>query len=156
MEALSHSHAHSPGGDHVPHVLPLSVYLKTWGALLAFTAITVGASYVDFGSANLWIAILIATTKALLVASIFMHLKYDQKFHSIIFGMALVFLVVFVGFTMFDTETRGRAESVEADRPLDPKAPFAGSRSEAKMRAKFSPQAASTAAPAGPEHAPAH
>ncbi len=133
------AHAHAHGADHVPHVLPLSVYLKTWGALLALTAVTVGASYVDFGSANLWIAILIATIKALLVATIFMHLKYDQKFHSVIFGMALIFLVVFIGFTMFDTETRGRGDSARADRPLDVKAPFAGSRSDERIRAKFAP-----------------
>lgn len=131
------THAHT--ADHVPHVLPLSVYLKTWGSLLALTAVTVGASYVDFGSANLWIAILIASIKALLVASIFMHLKYDQKFHGVIFGMALVFLVVFIGFTMFDTETRGRADAARADRPVDVRAPFAGTRSEERMRAKFAP-----------------
>ncbi len=148
MEALSRHDHHAASGEHVPHVLPLSVYLKTWGALLAFTAITVGASYVDFGSANLWIAILIATIKALLVATIFMHLRYDHKFHSVIFGMALVFLIVFVGFTMFDTETRGRADAAEADRPIDPRSPFAGSRSEEKARARFAPR------PAAPEPAP--
>ena len=31
------AHAHAPDA-HAPHVLPLSVYLKTWGALLALTA----------------------------------------------------------------------------------------------------------------------
>jgi cytochrome c oxidase subunit 4 len=143
MERSMDAHAHGAhGADHVPHVLPLSVYLKTWGALLALTAVTVGASYVDFGGANLWIAIFIASIKALLVASIFMHLKYDQKFHGVIFGMAVVFLVIFIGFTMFDTETRGRADAARADRPIDVQAPFAGSRSEERMRAKFAPAAA--------------
>jgi hypothetical protein len=45
---------------------------------------------------------------------------------------------------------------VEADRPLDPKAPFAGSRADAKMRAKFSPKAENAAASLANEHAPAH
>ncbi len=124
-------------GEHVPHVLPLSVYLKTWGALLVLTAVTVGASYLDFGTANLWIALGIASIKALLVASIFMHLYYDHKFHSVIFGMALIFLVVFVGFTMFDTQTRGRADAMRADHPVDVRAPFAGTRSEQRIREKF-------------------
>lgn len=136
-----HDHAHSPGGDHVPHVLPLSVYFKTWGALLVLTAVTVGASYVDFGGANLYIALLIASIKATLVALIFMHLRYDQKFHSVIFSMALIFLVVFVGFTMFDTATRGRADAIAADRPVDVKQPFAETRSEQRIQERFGPTA---------------
>jgi cytochrome c oxidase subunit 4 len=127
-------HAPPSGAHHEPHVLPLGLYLKTWGALLILTGITVGASYVDFGSVNLWIALGIATVKALLVAAIFMHLRYDHKFHSVILGMAVVFTVIFVGFTMFDTLTRGRTDAVRGDRPIDVHAPFEGTRSEEQLR----------------------
>lgn len=144
----AHAHASS---SHTPHVLPLSVYLKTWGALLALTAVTVGASYVDFGKANIWIALLIASIKAILVASIFMHLYYDHKFHSVIIGSAVLFLVIFVGFTMFDTETRGRADAIQADHPVDVRAPFAGTRSEQRIRERFAPEKATPE-----QHAPVH
>ncbi|XXT18033.1 cytochrome C oxidase subunit IV family protein [Sorangium sp. So ce429] len=125
----AHDHVqHGHGADHVPHVLPLKVYIATWLALLVLTVVTVGASYVDLGAANLAIAILIATVKAGVVALIFMHLKWDHKFHLLIFLSSLIFLAIFIGFTMFDTNNRGRAEQIEAQRPADVKAPFDGKR----------------------------
>ncbi len=132
MDAHANPAAH--GKDHVPHVLPLSTYLKTWGALLVLTAVTVGASYVNFGAANLWIALLIASVKAATVALVFMHLYYDHKFHAVIFGVSLVFLAIFIIFTMFDTQTRGRADGIERERPADIKAPFAGTQAEQKLK----------------------
>ena len=139
MDPHAHAHAGGHGKDHVPHVLPLSTYLKTWGALLVLTAITVGASYVNFGSANLWIAMLIASVKAMTVALVFMHLYYDHKFHTVIFGGSLIFLGIFILFTMFDTEARGRADGIERERPVDIKQPFAGTRSERAIREKHAP-----------------
>ncbi|WP_437830474.1 cytochrome C oxidase subunit IV family protein [Sorangium sp. So ce1153] len=125
----AHDHVqHGHGADHVPHVLPLKVYIATWLALLVLTVVTVGASYIDLGAANLAIAILIATVKAGVVALIFMHLKWDHKFHLLIFASSLIFLAIFIGFTMFDTNNRGRAEQIEAERPADLKAPFDGKR----------------------------
>ncbi|EYF06504.1 cytochrome C oxidase subunit IV family protein [Chondromyces apiculatus] len=118
-----HGHAHG-GADHVPHVLPLKIYISTWIALMVFTVITVAVSYVDFGDFNLWIAMLIATCKASLVALLFMHLRWDERFNSIILVSSLIFLGIFIGFTMSDTDNRGRAEPIEHDRPLDIKDPF--------------------------------
>lgn len=123
-----HGHGHGHGADHVPHVLPLKIYITTWLALLVLTVVTVGASYVDLGAANLAIAVLIATVKAGVVALIFMHLKWDHKFHTLIFASSLIFLGIFIGFTMFDTNNRGRADEIEAERPADIKAPFDGKR----------------------------
>ena len=120
--------------DHTPHVLPFSTYLKTWLGLLALTVLTVAVSYVNFGAASVWIALLVATLKATVVAFVFMHLYFDHKFHAVILGVSLLFLSVFIGFTLFDTETRGRADSMERDRPADVKNPFAGSRSEERIQ----------------------
>ena len=161
MDAHAHAHAggngngngNGNGKDHVPHVLPLSTYLKTWGALLVLTAVTVGASYVDFGAANLWIALLIASAKAATVALVFMHLYWDHKFHAVIFGVSLVFLAIFIIFTLFDTQSRGRADGIEGERPADIRAPFAGTRSELDYREKHS-ELKSTAAAAAAAAAP--
>lgn len=118
------SHRHAP--DHVPHVTPLTIYIRTFATLLVLTVITVGASRVNLGTAvNLGVALVIATIKASIVAAFFMHLAGDHKFHTVIFVSSIVFLVIFVAFTMFDTETRGRAEASEGTRPLDSKHPFA-------------------------------
>jgi cytochrome c oxidase subunit 4 len=119
-------HAAHGGPDHVPHVLPIWVYLATWGTLMVLTVITVAASYLDLGSLNLVIALFIATVKACVVALMFMHLRYDHKFHGIIFSFSVIFLGIFIAFTMFDTEARGQADHVQSDRPVNVKAPFKG------------------------------
>lgn len=90
-----------------PHILPLRIYLGVAGALLALTAITVFVAQTDFGSWNLVVALLIAATKAILVALFFMHLKYDNRIYSVIFVGAILFLGIFITFTMFDTLNRG-------------------------------------------------
>jgi cytochrome c oxidase subunit 4 len=132
------THGHPSGsGDHVPHVLDLKVYLATFATLLVLTAITVAASYVDFGSANILIALLIATIKATTVALMFMHLRYDHKFHAIIFSFSLIFLAIFIAFTMYDTETRGRADAIQADRSANVKAPFKGTTLDDKATIKL-------------------
>ncbi|HSN97186.1 MAG TPA: cytochrome C oxidase subunit IV family protein [Candidatus Nanopelagicales bacterium] len=118
-----HGHGHG-GGDHVPHVLPLKIYLGTWIGLMVFTVITVAVSYVDFGDFNLWIAMLIASVKASLVALLFMHLRWDERFNSIILVSSLIFLAIFIGFTLADTGNRGRAEPIEHERPVNVKDPF--------------------------------
>jgi len=110
--------------EHVPHVLPARTYLLVWAALLALTAVTVGVSYVDFGGWNLVISLLVAMTKATLVAAIFMHLAYGKKFNAVVFGLSLVFLVVMLAFTFADTKTRGIGDPIEGLRPKDYAAPF--------------------------------
>lgn len=137
MDAHAHGHGHG-GKDHVPHVLPFTTYLGTLVALLVLTAITVGVSYVDFGGGNIVIAMLVATIKASIVAMIFMHLFYDHKFHSVIVVMGLLFLGVFIAFTMFDTETRGHNNDVlKGERPADIKQPWAGTRSDELMKERW-------------------
>jgi cytochrome c oxidase subunit 4 len=150
-DAHDHGHGHGQGGDHVPHVLPLKTYFATWGALIVLTCLTVAVSYVNFGPGNLIIAMLIATLKATTVAAMFMHLAFDHKFHAVIIASSVVFLGIFIGFTMFDTETRGRTDSMEHERAADIHNPFAGTTDDAEIRAKWGP-------PAGPknEHEPHH
>ncbi len=131
--------AHGHGGlDHVPHVLPIWIYLATWGTLIVLTAVTVTASYIDFGgSTNLVIALGIASIKACAVALMFMHLRYDHKFHAIIFSFAIVFLGIFISFTMFDTERRGQADAVQKDRPVSVQAPFRQAKIDGRLEEKL-------------------
>ena len=89
------------------HVLPIKVYLRVAAALLVLTIITVTVSQFHFGEFNLLIAMVIAAVKASLVALFFMHLKYDNRIYAVVFVGSLVFLAVFIVFTMFDTMRRG-------------------------------------------------
>lgn len=91
-------------GKH--HIIPFNVYIKVLSALLVLTVITVVASRFNFGPWNTLIAMLIASVKAFLVLSIFMHLKYDDKLYVVAFGTAVFFLFVLYLFTWVDIYTR--------------------------------------------------
>ena len=77
----------------------LKLYLLIGGALFVGTVLTVMVATVpalDFGghgfdTADLVIGLLIATTKAYLVAAIFMHLNHEKKWVYWLFGFGLFF-----------------------------------------------------------------
>ena len=85
-----------------------ATYLKTLIALLILTGITVGASYIHFGSgaANVVVALTIATIKATLVALFFMHLLHDKKVNALIAAAGFIFLGLFLMFTLLDFDSR--------------------------------------------------
>lgn len=91
---------------HEHHILPYSLLVKVWAALLVLTGITVWVAGIDFGFLNVVVALTIATTKALLVVLIFMHLRYENRAFHIMVLTAFVILAIFIGFTFFDTAYR--------------------------------------------------
>jgi len=77
------------------------VYMTVFGSLALLTVITVAASYVHFQtSITITIALFIATLKAGLVASYFMHLISEKKLIyniliiTAVFFFAMMFLVL--------------------------------------------------------------
>jgi len=124
------------------------MYIATWVTLVVLTATTVGASYVSLGhTGNLVVALLIATIKASVVALIFMHLKWDHKFHGFILVTGLLFLAAFIGITMSDTEFRGELDPIEKEAPIDIKAPFKG-----QQQGDFAPVKPGAPLPAPAKH----
>ncbi len=109
------SHTHAFGNDtgdgghhgHGHYIIPDATIYKTLVALLVLTGITVGLSYVHLGTFNFVIGIVVATAKALLVASIFMNLSHDDKSNSVIFASAFIFLAIFLSLTAPDFLFRG-------------------------------------------------
>jgi cytochrome c oxidase subunit 4 len=91
--------------EHTHHGGPV-IYTANLIALLILTAITVGASYINFGSANVVIALAIATVKAILVALFFMHLVWDKPVNAIIGVAGFLFLGIFLMFDFIDVGTR--------------------------------------------------
>lgn len=97
--------APSPGSyESSVHIMPVPVLLAVFFALIVLTVATVGATLVDLGSWNIWIAMGIATVKATLVALYFMHLRYDRPFNGFLFMIALVFVAIFLSLTLIDTQ----------------------------------------------------
>lgn len=97
---------HHDGLGH--HISPLSTYIGVYLALLVLTIVTVLVSYAELPPAqSIPAAVAVATVKATLVATWFMHLKYDKKFNIFIFSAAVWFMAVFFLFTLFDITSRG-------------------------------------------------
>lgn len=89
------------------HVSPKSMYFTIFGALMVFTAITVGVAFVNLGALNFPVALAIAITKATLVILFFMHVNHSSKLTKLIVVTGFVFLVVLFGLTMTDYLSRG-------------------------------------------------
>lgn len=96
-----------------PHLVPKSVLLKVFGALIVLTLLTVAAAQVSFGPLSVPIALGIAVTKASLVVLFFMHLKYDNPVNALTFAIGTIFVVVFVSITLLDTAFRGDLSNVD-------------------------------------------
>ncbi|MFB6274256.1 MAG: cytochrome C oxidase subunit IV family protein [Salinibacter sp.] len=107
-----------------PHIVPKSVLLKVFGALIVLTILTYGASLVSLGPLGVPVAIGIAVAKASLVVLFFMHLKYDNPVNALTFTIGTIFVVVFIAITLLDTAFRGdlgnvsqrTVEQIQAER----------------------------------------
>ena len=109
---------HKDDGAVHAHIASTPFYVAVFLALILLTVLTVGQSYVDLGRLNLVVVILIATTKASLVVSFFMHLRYDNKFNALIFISCIFFIGDFFAYTMNDTERRGEHDADQNVRVL--------------------------------------
>ncbi len=103
--------------------MPLRTYLLVGLALLVLTLVTTEVGKHDFGAANLFIAMAIATVKALLVLFFFMHLWYDNKLFFIAFVIGLLTLTMFIVLTLFDTMSRGDVNP-EVRHVINPRSEF--------------------------------
>jgi len=129
VNVISEHRSAAPGA----HVLPVKVLVGTAAALLALTAVTVAVSLVDLGRLNVVVALAIATTKAAIVALVFMHLKYEDRFHLVVLVGAAVFAALLVAFIVFDTtryqpDVRAHDAAVDGKRRQGPEARPDGGR----------------------------
>jgi len=100
---------HIPTQESRGHISPTNTYIYVGIALLILTAITVAASYIDFGNMaiNITIALIIATVKAMLVLLYFMHLKYENKLiWSFGIFYPLVLFIIMIGMIVIDVFLR--------------------------------------------------
>lgn len=77
------AHAHGPGR-----------YFLIWFLLIVGTVATVWTGRMDLGSANLPLALVIATTKATLVVLFFMHLSESHGVNRLVFLVSVIFMLV--------------------------------------------------------------
>lgn len=97
--ADSHSHTHS-AEHHAGHIRK---YWLVFAALVVGTIITVAAYFVHLPTVFLTVlvALLIASTKASLVAGWFMHLVAEQKMIYVILGFTFFFFLGMMFLTLW-------------------------------------------------------
>jgi cytochrome c oxidase subunit 4 len=91
-------HAHKPNG----------YYVKVALILAAMTAAETSTYYINIGKAFMPVLLTLMVIKFVMVVSLFMHLKFDNKLFSVMFytGLilaVLVYLGVMLTFRVFDT-----------------------------------------------------
>ena len=89
------------------HISPKSTYYTIFGLLMALTALTVFAAFLQLGIFNFPVAISIAITKATLVILFFMHAKYSSRLTKLFVGMSFFFLIILFSLTLTDYLSRG-------------------------------------------------
>jgi cytochrome c oxidase subunit IV len=92
-------HTHTP----VPKV---STLVAVWVALIVFTVVTTLVSYVELGEWNVVVALIIAVTKASIVAWVFMGVRYSTTLARLFCIAGLVWLLIMILLTFSDYSTR--------------------------------------------------
>lgn len=98
------SGAVAPGGAEP--VTPIRTLVRVWVALLALTALTVGVSRLDLGPLHTLLPLAIAAGKCALVLCVFMRLRHEPRFFTVMLLIAVVTLAVFIGLIFFDVSFR--------------------------------------------------
>ncbi len=103
-------------GEHAHHIVSPVVYVVILFALLAGTALTVLASFMDLGAWhplpglvinwNPIVALAIACAKATLVVLYFMHVKYSTKLTMLTVGAGVFMFLTLVSMTLADYISR--------------------------------------------------
>jgi cytochrome c oxidase subunit 4 len=88
------------------HIQSYKTLALVLGCLLVLTAVTVGASYVDLGRLNVWVALAIASVKGSLVLLFFMHMRFEGPLLKVSFLSTIGFLAIMIGFTFWDIAFR--------------------------------------------------
>lgn len=98
-----HGHGDVHDDHGLAHTMPLPLLFGVLTALLVLTVATVSVTSIDLGAqGNLIVAMVIATVKAALVCTFFMHLLWDKKFHTVLFLTSVLFLILFLSMTSTD------------------------------------------------------
>lgn len=89
------------------HTTARSTLVLVFLALVALTGLTVWVAYIDLGAWSSPVALLIATTKALLVVVIFMEMRFGQPLTWLAGASGIAFMILLIALTMADVFSRG-------------------------------------------------
>ena len=97
--------------------MPLPLLAGVFLLLMVLTLLTWGVTLVDFGyNMNLAVAMGIALVKAAFVGLYFMHLRWDAPLNGFILVVSLLFVTLFISFTLMDTGQYSHTQEAAAVR----------------------------------------
>jgi cytochrome c oxidase subunit 4 len=102
----NHSEVTHQEHEHNEHLICYGAYTIIWASLLALTAVTVAVAGINLGTYTLFVAMLVATIKAMIVINVFMHIKYDSLlFKGIVAVCGIILIIIFtlLGVDVFTT-----------------------------------------------------
>ncbi len=88
------------------HTAGYGLYIMVWFALVGLTMVTASVAGINLGSITLVVALLIAATKATLVGSYFMHLKFEGRVFKIFVTVCIITFIIIITLTFTDLSFR--------------------------------------------------
>lgn len=107
---MAHSSSDAAHGEGRPgydfaHPFPVWGLLAVFFALVFLTIVTVAQANLELGGYDVLASMIIATIKASLVVFFFMHLAFYKAYNAILFLGSLLFVTLFLAFTLMDSQT---------------------------------------------------
>ena len=99
---------------HGHHIIPIPTLLKVFAGLVGITIVKAFlALNFELGALDIPMVLVLAGVKTYLVAGYFMMLKYDNPVNSLTFIVGILFVGIFLIFTLLDTAFRGDLDNVD-------------------------------------------
>ena len=96
------------------------LYIKTTIVLAILTIIEIGIAYWEIPRfSQIGLLLTFALSKMACVAYVFMHLYYDKKTNLIFFLGSVVFLCIFIVFTLMDINYRKEIYEIKGASPFE-------------------------------------
>lgn len=84
------------------HKVGYGTYVLVWLGLVAFTTLTVAVAGLNLASLTVVVALAIATTKSVLVANYFMHVRSDSRVFKVFILVCIIIFLTMIILTFFD------------------------------------------------------
>jgi cytochrome c oxidase subunit 4 len=87
-------------------ITSVKTFTGVWVALLILTGTTVGVAYLNLGAFSVVVVIVIATIKSLLVALLFMEVRYSPAITKIVIVAGILWLLIMLLLSLTDFASR--------------------------------------------------
>ncbi len=84
------------------HIVPYRTLFLVLVALVTLTLTSVGVTQIQLGTLTVAAALLIAVIKSTLVLTIFMHLKFENRFFAFMVTGVILLIAFVIGTTLID------------------------------------------------------